>query len=190
MILKDQFLQDAVAFCESMPKYASNGGYDIDHKVNKGRLAIPLRLVEDENILAGIKDLTDQIMSYFDNDKVVPITTDPIENLFSCLYPVEGQTMGVFKHIDPKSSNGWEHLRINFMLQSAEEGGEPLVGRRVFSVKTGQTWSLWASDIAHSALPIKGNKMRIILSIGFNIEPSYKNEVKRILPNLVDHVTS
>lgn len=160
--------------------------YSIDHRANKGRMAI---LIPGHISDKFVTPLSDIFLSNFDKSKIKTIVNEKHPHLFSCLYPVEGTTQGVFKHIDPIAKNGWEHLRINTMLQIAESGGEPVIDNRIIPAREKDVWSLWANKSLHSAMPISGNKRRILLSLGFHVEPTYVPEVKKLLHDIVDYAT-
>ena len=182
----DELVNACVEYCNSVEPFASNPAYSIEHRVNKGRMAFP---IPGDLQQKYINCLSDKFLSNFDNSKIRIIVKEKHEHLFSCLYPVDGVTQGVFKHRDPIAKNGWEHLRINTLLQLAESGGEPIIDNKQIPAKEKEVWSLWANKSLHSAMPISGNKRRILLSLGFHVEPTYVPEVKKLLHDIVDYAT-
>ena len=186
LTISDDLTNACVEYCNSVTPFASNTEYSITHRINKGRMSFP---IPDDLQRKYINSLSDKFLSNFDNSKIKVIVKEKYPHHFSCLYPADGITQGVFKHRDPIAKNGWEHLRINTLLQLAESGGEPIIDNKQIPAKEKEVWSLWANKSLHSAMPISGNKRRILLSLGFHVEPTYVPEVKKLLHDIVDYAT-
>lgn len=188
MFYSAELTQRCIEYCESEHSHhvVSNRLYDDTHAVNNGRFAIRVpQYLKDE----GVSDVADSFMDHFDRTKIRVIIDEPYPHSFSCLYEAPGRSVGVFKHLDVNAKDGWEHLRINTMLQSGVSGGRPIVDNKELHTKNGDTWSLWANKSPHSALPITGNILRVSITLGFHVEPSYVPIVKDLLPGIVTYAT-
>lgn len=99
-----------------------------------------------------------------------------IPHMISVLFKDQKKTVGIQKHTDPRDERGWWHVRFNFMIQSSE-GGEPVILSTVHDVKEGSGWLCISSEWEHCALPVTGDKERIILSLGYYVEPNYASQM-------------
>lgn len=95
-----------------------------------------------------------------------------IPHMISVLFKDQKKTVGIQKHTDPRDERGWWHVRFNFMIQ-ASEGGEPVIQSTVYHIEEGCGWLCLSSEWEHYALPVYGDKERIILSLGYYVEPNY-----------------
>lgn len=71
----------------------------------------------------------------------------------------------VHKHTDP-TQNGYTHTRINFLLSKPYEGGNPIINCKIYEIDEGCSWINLASKWEHNSTPVRGNKPRIVLSLG------------------------
>ncbi len=120
---------------------------------------------------------------------IIPVSEDEkhphYPHFIACIFKDNNKSSGVQTHVDTRK-NGWHQMRINYLLQKPESGGEPIINRTLINVKENQSWSIWASENKHSALPVTEDKMRITVSFGFYVNPEYVNDVKQRVRNLVD----
>jgi hypothetical protein len=100
-------------------------------------------------------------------------------HMVSVLFADSRKTIGIQKHTDNRNENGWYHVRFNFMVQSSV-GGEPVILSTVYPIDECNGWVCFSSEWLHSALPVTGNKERIVLSLGYYIQPAYALEKYKI----------
>ena len=84
----------------------------------------------------------------------------------------------IHPHTDRLSSEGWEHVRINFLVSKPYQGGNPVIGDKEFNIMENNAWVNLASKWVHSSTPVVGDKPRIVLSLGAYVNPSELNEAK------------
>lgn len=78
----------------------------------------------------------------------------------------------VHPHVDTKNLEGWEHVRINFLISKPDDGGHPIVQGNVLDIEECYSWINIASRWLHSSTPVIGSKPRVVLSLGAYINPS------------------
>jgi len=190
--LTEEFISNAIDYCQSIngDAYSSNYAYDQEHYVNAGRFFM---YVDQTVMEEPVEEVSDSFLSNFTDIRIRAITRESRQqypHAFSCLFETEiGKAKGVYKHIDQNASDGWKHLRINIMLQAGDDGGHPIIGNKMYEVKTGEAWSLWAGTDTHSATPVKGKTLRVLLSLGYHVHPEDVTQCKRVLSNIVDYNT-
>lgn len=89
-------------------------------------------------------------------------------------------------HKDPVSNDGSWHVRLNFLLQKPDSGGEPKIGLDKIKksnldkieIEEGHSWINFASEWWHGSTEVIGDRDRIILSLGNYIEP---NTAKKLM---------
>ena len=84
----------------------------------------------------------------------------------------------VHSHTDHLSSDGWEHVRINFLVSKPLQGGNPVIDDKEYNIMEDNSWLNIASKWVHSSTPVVGDKPRIVLSLGAYVNPSELNEAK------------
>lgn len=187
MLLGNQFVEQAIRYCETTPHFASNTDFDTEHAVNTGRFFV---YAEHTPLWPDVQIISHQFLSNFDSRYIREIRNEQYPHAFSCIYEEHGKkSRGVFKHIDDQASDGWYHLRINILLQSAEAGGDPIISNRMYTVKSGESWSLWAGRDLHSATPVQGNTRRVLFSLGYHVTPEYVPNASTIIKDIVTYAT-
>lgn len=154
---------------------------DLD-RLNRGR-KLTFTYLHNE-IDCDVNLFGEQVIKLLDLDKayVIPIPQSELKatsvgvkhlpHILSILFKDDKKSLGIQKHTDPRNEEGWFHLRFNFMVQSAE-GGDPIIKSTVYSIDELKGWICFSSEWVHSALPVTGDKKRIMLSLGYYIEPEY-----------------
>lgn len=105
-----------------------------------------------------------------------------LPSMISVLFDSGKHSMGIQPHTDRAcSQTRWKQLRFNFMVQNAEHGGNPIINDQMLTIPDNHGWYLFATDQNHRALPVKGDRERIILSLAYYIDPAYIPEAKQIL---------
>ena len=84
----------------------------------------------------------------------------------------------VHPHIDRLSLNGWEHVRINFLISKPHHGGNPILENKEYNIMENNAWFNLASKWVHSSTPVVGDKSRIVLSLGAFVSSEELNEAK------------
>ena len=193
--IPNELQQDIISFCYDDTSSEWMHGFDAD-KVelvrksvcNNGRKFIychetkfheQIKIIEQEYLNAiGLS-----------SDAIVPISSDEknphYPHFIGCIFKDTQKSSGVQTHIDVRK-NGWYQMRINYLIQKPDTGGEPIINRTVINVNENQSWNVWASEHKHSALPVTEDKMRITVSFGFFVNPKYVDEVKTRICNVVD----
>lgn len=162
---------------------------DVNDIINRGRKILKTC---ETNIHEPVLEFEREILDKFvegDTNIMRPCykDRDPLTNFVNYVYTDQQgrNTMGVQKHTDPRDSDGWLHMRINFMLRKADMGGEPIIANRIIDVSEGECWNCWASEHIHSVFPVKSNKARIILSMGFFVSPDHVKFICNKTQNLI-----
>ena len=148
---------------------------DLSNEVNKFSDAVLLNLKLDNQFIRPIPD-------------VKTPDTQFLPHMISVVYKENHRSIGIRIHLDKRSPDGWLHLRFNFLVSGAE-GGNPIINSEVLEVAEKQGWACFASEWAHGSLPVFDQRLRIVLSLGYFIEPIYaKNTFKNLLTNLNNNV--
>jgi hypothetical protein len=178
---------EIIDFCYNDSLLDWNSGYNSkgnDSLINRGRKMIYCHLTKFSDQIILLEQ--EYLNSIGPPEVILPATKDDIlPHFIGWIYNENKKTMGIQKHIDSRK-NGWHHLRINCLLQKPKAGGEPVVNNCVIDVKENQSWSVWASEHLHSALPVTHDTMRITVSFGFYVNPAHVNTVRQRLIDLVD----
>ena len=76
----------------------------------------------------------------------------------------------VHEHSDSEDHFGRWHVRLNFMIQKPLEGGDVVIDGVKFLLNEGDSWLNFASKWSHGSTPVKGDRNRIVLSLGNYID--------------------
>jgi hypothetical protein len=148
---------------------------DLSNEVNKFGDAVLLDLKLDNQFIRPIPD-------------VETPGTQFLPHMITVVYKENHRSIGIRRHMDKRSPDGWLHLRFNFLVSGAE-GGNPIINSEVLEVAEKQGWACFASEWWHGSLPVFDQRLRIVLSLGYFIEPIYaKNTFKNLLTNLNNNV--
>ena len=158
------------------------------HPLNLGRRMFFLKDWEKVKL---VDNLVDDIVSQYllDTARIVPsgINGQPgLPHFLSCLY-AEPRARGIQPHTDPRNTDGWLHLRTNFILSPAASGGDVIIGNTMLEVSKGESWAVWASEHMHRATPVTGKLLRIMFSLGFFVEPTYALDVQNNIKQMVTY---
>lgn len=93
------------------------------------------------------------------------------EHLFGNFIGVNLTGGNVHQHTDPRHENGYYHLRLNFLVQKPEVGGNPVIDGIEYTIDEGQAWINYASEWQHASTPVSGNRYRVVLSLGAYVHP-------------------
>jgi hypothetical protein len=123
-------------------------------------------------------DLTKEIKEYSKKIyNIFQITNFRQEHIFGNFIGVQTEGAFVHSHTDP-NLNGLEHIRINFMISKPIGGGIPIINNEEFNIEEDQAWLNRASKYYHSSTPVKGDKKRIVLSLGSYLT---KKDINKII---------
>ncbi len=118
-----------------------------------------------------IKEVDDYILKEL-NIKSLPINKD--DGYWICL---SKKGCKVKNHKDPKPSPKSSMVRFNLMIQKPTSGGLPVIHEDEINIKQNQVWICLASEYYHRVTEVKGNKDRILLSIGHTIRDNKLKEL-------------
>jgi hypothetical protein len=118
-----------------------------------------------------IKEVDDYILKEL-NIKSLPINKD--DGYWICL---SKKGCKVKNHKDPKPSPKSSMIRFNLMIQKPTSGGLPVIREDEINIKQNQVWICLASEYYHRVTEVKGNKDRILLSIGHTIRDNKLKEL-------------
>jgi len=90
-------------------------------------------------------------------------------------YSIEGHE--VHTHSD-KNAGMNIHTRINLMLSKPDDGGNPVIDNVEIDVEENTTWHCVAGYYRHSSTKVKGNKPRLVISFGYQIDKKQLNELQ------------
>ena len=112
-----------------------------------------------------------------DHDMIAEIT-DGIPHTLNMLFHSPG-AMGIQEHKDQDDQKtGWKHMRWNFLLKEPAKGGEVVIENKIYNEFTeGKGMVLFSSKWFHRVLPVPETAERILLSMGYFVEPEYYNNV-------------
>lgn len=74
-------------------------------------------------------------------------------------------------HTDPNDGE-FIHTRYNVVLSYPEKGGESIYGKHINVLEENMIWKCVAGKVSHGSTPVKSEKRRITLSLGFLIKKS------------------
>ena len=75
----------------------------------------------------------------------------------------------IHPHTDQNQDN-YVHTRYNIILSWPEGGGESIYGENINNLKENLIWKCIAGKVQHASIPVRGDKPRITLSLGFLIK--------------------
>lgn len=140
----------------------------------------------DEDVQSVLDDIKNNIfiVDNFDKSKFKLIENHDVEGTYptmlSCIHNVDNiPGHGIHTHKDYRGPNDEMQVRFNYLVRKPEEGGEPVINRRVIDLQEKQGMVLFASEWLHSGLPVKGDRMRVLLSIGYLVENKYAQELEK-----------
>jgi hypothetical protein len=93
------------------------------------------------------------------------------EHMFGNFIGVNLTGGNVHPHTDPRHENGYYHIRLNFLIQKPEIGGNPVIDHVEYQIKEGESWINYASEWWHASTPVEGNRYRVVLSLGAYVNP-------------------
>lgn len=100
------------------------------------------------------------------------------EHLLGNFIGVNFENAFVHQHIDQRNNENDWHVRLNFMVQKPDSGGDVLIQGNQYSIDEGCSWINFASEWKHGSTPVIGKRERIVLSLGNYIQQS---DAKRLL---------
>lgn len=105
----------------------------------------------------------------FDQHKILPenVKIDPKHGTFIS-YSEEGHVVG--DHKDSGTIEGFTHSRFNIMISKPIEGGNPIINDIKYEVEENQVWLCPAGKYYHNIDEVKGDKPRIMLSLGYFLD--------------------
>ena len=151
----------------------------------RGRKHLVLNDIDEPELQLTLKEIENDLFTSnnFDKSKFKLITK--IENglypiILSCIYKVnELPNHGVHTHRDGRGPNDEMQVRFNYLVSKPIEGGEPVVNRRIIDLEEKDSMILFASEWLHRGMPIEGDKVRILLSMGYLVENNYAQELEK-----------
>jgi hypothetical protein len=99
------------------------------------------------------------------------INTVNEEHMFGNFVGVNSKGAFVHPHSDPDRKDGFWHVRLNFMIQKPDLGGNVVIDGVEYLINESESWINFASKWCHSSTPVVGHRPRIVLSMGNYIDP-------------------
>jgi hypothetical protein len=134
-------------------------------------------LNKKDNKIRGI--IKEYSLECYSNLGIRYINEEPI---FGNFVGVNQETGFVHKHTDPKNELGYHHVRLNFMVQKPNSGGNPVLDGIEYQIQENQSWINIADIWMHGSTPVVGSKNRIVLSLGNCVPPE---DYETILKSLI-----
>ena len=106
------------------------------------------------------------------------ITKQLEEKTFGNFIGVQKEGGFVHPHTDSRNDNGWDHVRVNFLVSKPKEGGMPIINNEPYTIEENLSWFNYASKWTHSSTPVIGDTPRIVLSLGAFVNPVELHEAK------------
>jgi len=103
------------------------------------------------------------------------------EELFNNFLGVNSAGGNVHPHKDPKSKEGWDHVRVNFLVQKPVNGGMPVINETVYTIEEDEAWLNIASDWLHSSTVVYGTRDRVVLSLGAFVKPESTDIIRKYI---------
>jgi len=165
----------------------SEANKDIKSTVEaRGRKYLNLNDIDNKELQSVLTEIKKELFESngFDESKFKLIEIDEGKGLYptmlSCIYKVDGlPNHGVHTHKDWRGANDEMQVRFNYLVRKPEEGGEPVINRRVIDLQEKEGMVLFASEWLHAGMPVEGSKTRILLSIGYLVENEYAQELEK-----------
>ncbi len=189
--IPSELQQDIIDFCheDNSDKWVHGfDAYKTNSVWNHGRKII---FCHDTKFYEQTKAIEQEYLNAIGlpSDAIIPVGEDDRHPYFphfiGCIFKDNKKSSGIQTHTDPRKDD-WYQMRINYLIQKPVTGGEPIINRSVIDINENQSWNVWASEHKHSALPVTEDKMRITVSFGFYVNPTYVSEVKKRVCNIVD----
>lgn len=95
------------------------------------------------------------------------VKVDPKHGTFIS-YSEEGHIVG--DHRDSGEIEGFTHSRFNVMISKPLEGGNPIINDIKYELEENQVWLCAAGKYFHNIEEVKGDKPRIMLSLGYFLD--------------------
>jgi hypothetical protein len=96
----------------------------------------------------------------------------------------------VHPHTDSRHSNGYYHLRLNFLIQKPTIGGNPVIDHIEYEIEEGSSWINYASEWLHSSTPVEGDRYRVVLSLGAYVHPDVVEKITEKLNRTTESVVT
>lgn len=152
----------------------------------RGRKSLYLNEVDNEELHSTLKEIEKELfeLNGFDKSKFKLIGSRKSDGLYptmlSCIYKKDNfPNHGIHTHKDWRGPNGEMQVRFNYLVRKAEEGGEPVINRRIVDLQEKEGMVLFASEWLHAGMPVDGDKTRILLSFGYLVEKEYAQELEK-----------
>lgn len=103
-------------------------------------------------------------------------TETPFDTKDGVFLSYSGEGHIVHLHRDFNPDDDTLHIRFNIMIQKPLEGGNPIIGGTTIEVEENQTWICEAGNYAHTIEEVRGDRPRVMLSLGHFInKETYNN---------------
>ena len=99
------------------------------------------------------------------------------EHMFGNFIGVNSGGAFVHEHIDPNREDGHWHIRLNFMIQKPDVGGNVVIDGVEYLINEGESWINFASKWRHASTPVVGQRPRVVLSMGNYIDPKQATDL-------------
>lgn len=152
----------------------------------RGRKYLNLDNIDNNELKSTLNEIKKDLfeLNGFDKSKFKLIEIGEGKGLYStmlsCIYKKDNlPNHGVHTHKDYRGPNDEMQVRFNYLVRKPEEGGEPVINRRVIDLQEKDGMVLFASEWLHAGMPVDGSKTRILLSIGYLVENEYAQELEK-----------
>jgi hypothetical protein len=109
---------------------------------------------------------------------LLSMTKQVEEDIFGNFIGVHREGGFVQPHKDNKDKNGWEHIRVNFLVSKPQQGGMPIINDTLYTIEEDCSWFNHASNWVHCSTPVIGDTPRVVLSLGAYVSPAELHEAK------------
>lgn len=124
-----------------------------------------------------------QIITRYCNTFALPADVQPDYNLGVFIaYSFDGHKVHTHTDEPDTTDDNMTMCRLNVLLQKSESGGDVVMGGEVHQFDENQVWLCEANKCEHGSTATVGAG-RIILSIGFTLDPEHTNKIRETLAN-------
>lgn len=103
------------------------------------------------------------------------------ETMFNNFIGINMAGGNVHPHKDYRSKEGWEHVRLNFLVQKPDTGGMPVINDVEYIIQENESWLNIASEWKHSSTIVEGSRDRVVLSLGAFVSPESTQIIKNYI---------
>lgn len=173
MIIDRKLTQPILDWCMHKPnrdRCLRDPGYHYGNVVGQTNLEyMQLALIKNDFPYESLLRIEKQLMQYYNFKDFYR------DNQFGTMISYSEKGHEVHEHTDENFRSEDVHTRINLMISKPEEGGLAIINEELIEVEENESWLCVAGHYKHSSTEVKGEKPRIVLSFGYQVN---KEELK------------